>query len=96
MKTAAKGRVELMSEPRQDQVKRNYEAFERLLPTLLPEHAAKFALMRNAEIVEFFDTARDAFVAGQRLFEQDGLFSVQEVVETPVDLGFFSHAVPQR
>jgi len=93
---AMEGKVENMSDPRQDEVKRNYEAFEKLLPTLLPERAGKFALMRNAELVEFFDTARDAFVAGQRLFAQDGLFSVQEVVETPVDLGFFSHAVPQR
>jgi hypothetical protein len=42
--------------------------------------------MRDGKIVEFFDTARDAFLAGQKLFEEDKLFSVQEVVETPVDL----------
>jgi hypothetical protein len=48
--------------------------------------------MRDEQIIEFFDTARDAYVAGQRFFNQDRLFSVQEVTETPVDLGFFSHA----
>jgi hypothetical protein len=50
--------------------------------------------MRNQETVGCFDTARDAFLSGQKLFA-DGLFSVQEVVDVLVDQGFFSHAVPQ-
>lgn len=50
--------------------------------------------MRDGQIVEFFDTARDAYIAGQKVFEDDLLFSIQEVIETPVDLGFFSHALP--
>lgn len=79
-----------------EQVKRNYEAFAQRLPGLLASHQGKFALMRDGEIVEFFDTARDAYVAGQKLFKDDQLFSIQEVVEAPVDLGFFSHAVSQR
>ena len=79
-----------------EQIARNYHVFTQALPTLLSSHQGKFALMRDGEIVEFFDTARDAYVAGQRLFKDDGIFSVQEVVEAPVDLGFFSHAVPQR
>jgi hypothetical protein len=36
-------------------------------------------------------TVRDAYVTGQKLFN-DKLFSIQEVVETPVDLGYFSYA----
>src|SRR5215470_2911778 len=79
-----------------EQIERNYRAFTLKLPGLLMSHQGKFALMRDGEIVEFFDTARDAYVAGQRLFTDDHIFSVQEVVEMPVDLGFFSHAVPQR
>ena len=59
-------------------------------------HRGKFALMRDGQIIEFFDTARDAYVAGQKLYKQDQLFSVQEVIETPADLGFFSHALSQR
>ena len=78
-----------------EQVAKNYEAFEKLLPTLAQTHAGKFALMRDGVIVEFFDTARDAFVTGQKLYSEQ-LFSVQEVVASPVDLGFFSHAVPVR
>jgi hypothetical protein len=52
--------------------------------------------MRDGQIIEFFDTARDAYIAGIKLFDKDRLFSVQEVIETPIDLGFFSHALPER
>ncbi len=85
-----------MTDPIRQQVSINYKAFEQKLPELLLAYRGKFALMRNGEIVEFFDTVRDAYVAGQKLFEKDKMFSVQEVVETPIDLGFFSHALPQR
>ncbi len=85
-----------MSDVVLEQVRANYKAFEQKLPSLLQSHRGKFALMRHGEIIEFFNTARDAFVAGQRLFPQDQLFSIQEVVETPIDLGFLSHALPQQ
>lgn len=78
------------------QVEKNYKSFEQKLPNLLLTHRGQFALMREGEVIEFFDTARDAFVAGQRIFAEDRLFSIQEIVETPVDLGFFSHAMSQR
>ena len=78
------------------QVEINYKAFQEKLPTILTAHRGKFALMRDGKIIEFFDTARDAYVAGQKIFQQDQLFYVQEVSETPVDLGFFSHAMSQR
>jgi hypothetical protein len=85
-----------MSDPRRDQLDRNYQAFASQLPTLLAAHRGKFALMRDGQIIEFFDTARDAYVAGNTLYKDDRLFSVQEVTDSPIDLGFFSHAVPQR
>lgn len=85
-----------MSDETQDQIERNYKAFHAQLPTLLNTQRGKFALMRDGEIVEFFDTPRDAYVAGRKIFSNDNLFSVQEVINTPADLGFFSHAVPQR
>ena len=85
-----------MAQRLREQVEGNYRAFAERLPSLLASHQGKFALMRDGEIVEFFDTARDAYVTGQKLFKVDQIFSVQEVVEAPVDLGFFSHAVSQR
>lgn len=84
-----------MSERQDQHIRQNYDAFLAQLPQLVVTHRGKFALMHDGTIREFFDTARDAYAAGQQLFP-DGLFSIQEVTETPVDLGFFSHAMPQR
>jgi hypothetical protein len=76
------------------EVENNYKAFEARLSELLQTKRGKFALMREGNIIEFFDTARDAFAAGQKLYEADRLFSIQEVIEAPIDLGFFSYALP--
>ena len=84
-----------MTDRLQEQINRNYEAFVAQLPELLDSRRGKFALMRDGQIIEFFDTAKDAYAAGRTLYK-DELFSVQEVVETPVDLGFFSHALSER
>ncbi len=62
----------------QKQVDDNFRAFQKRLPDLLLDCRGKFALMRDREIVEFFDTAHDAYKAGLLLYE-DGLFSQQEV-----------------
>lgn len=76
----------------QQEVDRNYSAFKAKQPKLLPSHRGKFALMHDAQVEAFFDTFRDAFTSGRKL-HSDGMFSVQEVSESPIDLGFFSHAV---
>lgn len=75
----------------QDEVKRNYTAFMQQLPVLLESYAGKFALMHQAKIVDFFDSPGDAWLVGVRLYGDR--FSVQEVVDAPVDLGFYSHVV---
>jgi hypothetical protein len=85
-----------MADPIRQQVETNYKVFQKKLPSIMEAHRGKFALMRDGQIIEFFDTARDAYLAGQKLYKKDKLFSVQEVIETPADLGFFSHAMPQR
>src|SRR5262245_61671930 len=54
----------LMPELRQEQIQQNYEVFQAQLPQLVATYRGKFALMHDREIVEFFDTARDAYVAG--------------------------------
>jgi hypothetical protein len=76
----------------EDYIKKNYEAFQEKLPELLPLHGGKFVLMRDGEIVEFFDTARDAYVSGSKLYPDEN-FSIQEIADAPVNLGFLSHAV---
>lgn len=74
----------------QEVVNANCEAFIRKLPELLRTHPGQFALMRNKEIAGFFPSARTASQHGERTFD-DGLFSVQEVTDEVVDLGWFSH-----
>ena len=79
----------------QDEIDRNYVAFTALLPELVKTGAGKWALLRSATLEAIFDTARDAQLAGEKLYP-DGLFSVQEIRDRAVDLGWFSHAVSQR
>ena len=79
-------------QPLQDEVRRNFEVFQKLLPDLLETDRGKFALMRHTKIIQTFDTVRDAVVYGQKEFD-DGLFSVQEISDRVVDLGFYSYAL---
>lgn len=80
-----------MSDVQQQEVERNYESFKARLPDLLKTDANRFALMRDGAIIACFDTNRDALEAGRALFS-DEPFSIQEVTNRPVDLGYFSHA----
>ncbi len=76
-----------------DHVDRNYAAFKELLPDLLRDSAGKWALMRNEKLEAIFDTALDAYTAGTLLCI-DRLFSIQEIRSHPVDLGWYSYALP--
>ena len=76
---------------REEEVRANFDAFQKLLPQILETHAGKFALIRHGDVVEYFDSARDAFVYGMKQYD-DELFSVQEVTTRVVDLGWFSYA----
>ena len=80
-----------MNPDRQRQeVDRNYDAFVRILGTILDDHRDQLALMRDGAIVGFYDTPRQALEAASGRFP-DGVFSIQEVTDEPIDLGFWSH-----
>jgi hypothetical protein len=72
------------------EVDRNYDAFVRILNDILPSHRDQLALMREGEIVAYFDKPGEAYRAGLARFT-DGIFSIQEVTDEPIDLGFWSH-----
>ena len=76
----------------QTEVDRNYGAFQKLLPELIEEHNGRFALMRGEKVEQIFDSVHDAVVFAKDKYDDD-LFSVQEITERIVDLGFFSHAI---
>ena len=85
------GEERAMADTQQREVDRNFKQFQKLLPDLLKQHPGKYALMKDGEVVEVFDTARDAYAAGNKIYS-DGLFSIQHVADASIDLGFFSHA----
>lgn len=73
------------------QVQDNFITFKKMRPELPKEVFGKFALLRDGEIVEYFDSAGDALKYGKLKFESDGLFSIQEVTYRIVDFGHYSH-----
>jgi hypothetical protein len=73
----------------------NFDAFVEELPEIMPNHAGEYVLMKNGQMVSFHASADAALSAGRAAFA-DGIYSIQEVTDRPIDLGFFSHAVDPR
>ena len=57
------------------------------MPNIINLYNNKYALLKNAEIIDYFDTMDDAIKYAKIRFE-DGLYSIQKVNETPVSLGY--------
>lgn len=72
------------------EVDRNYDFFMRHLGQYLPEHRDQYALLKNEALIGFFEKPGDAYREGLRRYA-DQVFSIQEVTDEPIDLGFFSH-----
>ena len=85
------GKMSATIKDRQTEIDENLDFFVTELPKLSPGHLGKFALIRHKSITGYFDTVVDAVGTGNKLYS-DWLFSVQQVTDVPVDLGFFSHA----
>ena len=82
-----------MARTAQEEVDRNYDVFRQLLPTIIHDHRGSYALMHDGDIVTYFTTPVDARAAGEKLFPNEP-FSIQQVTDTSIDLGYFSYAVP--
>jgi len=76
----------------QDEVNQNYEAFLKLLPTLLATHRDKYALMKGGKILGFFSTAQDARSAAN-LSISDKIYSIQLVSNTAINVGYYTNAL---
>ena len=82
-------------EKKQEEVDKNYDAFQVLLPELMKTNEGDFVVMREKKVVKVCDTVGDAMIHATKTYD-DGLFSIQEVTEKSVDLGWFSHALPHN
>lgn len=74
----------------QRQVNANYEYFQAILPDILRAHRGKYALLQNCKSLGYYDTLEDATKAA-RVFLPGKAYSIQEVTNTVIDLGHFSH-----
>jgi hypothetical protein len=72
-------------------LRENYDAFKEALPRLLIGHEGKYALMRDRQVVDYFDTPGEALRSGRARYG-DELFSVQEVTNRAADFGWYSRA----
>ena len=78
-----------ISEKIEEEVKENYQFFKEKLPELMTEHKGKFLVLRNRKIEGYCNTHEEAVLKAKEEFP-DGLYSIQQVSDKEVDLGFIS------
>jgi hypothetical protein len=76
----------------QQEVDRNFDEFEKILPTIIGAYRDKYALMKDGKILGYYSSAEDARVAATS-FIADGIYSIQHVIDTSINLGFFNYAI---
>ncbi len=75
-----------------DEVNANFKYFQSRLSELKKLHPNEFALIHKKKIIEFFESENDAIKIGMKQYGE-GRFSVQQVVDTPIDLGYQSDVI---
>ena len=78
--------------PLSAEVDQNYDYFQRNLKRFIAEQYGRYALLRHRRVVGFFDDPGAAAREGALRFP-DNLFSIQEIVDEPTDLGLYSDAI---
>jgi hypothetical protein len=75
------------------EIERNYAAFLDIREELMRENEGRYALLRHRKLEGVFDSAGEAARTGYSRFA-DTDYSIQLITDEPVDLGFYSHALP--
>ena len=83
---------QLSRQKKMQELDRNYTYFESILSELQKTHDGEFALIRNQKIDAFYNSLVEAQNVAIKNFP-DGLYSIQEVKNQPLDLGFLSYVV---
>ncbi len=73
-------------------VKENFDYFRKQLPTIAVAKRGKTALLHEKQIDGFYNTDEEAIEEGIKKYGL-GNFSVQQVGEPPIELGFQSYAL---
>ncbi len=82
---------EINKELKIKEIENNYAIFKNVLPQIIDNHRGTFALMKDGKIIDYYSTAIDAERAGYGAYK-DGMFSVQKVDDSLVNLGVFTDA----
>lgn len=77
------------------EIDRNLFAFLPRIPKLMKEHEGEYAVLRHQEVVSLHKRLNDALDEACLKFS-DGLYSIQQVTDKPIELGFFSYADNSR
>ena len=80
-----------MPDPREAQIHANFRFFREVVSSLMAEHEGRIALIHDCAVIAVYDTPGEAVAKGAEQFG-DLPFSVQRVIDRPIDLGFLSHA----
>jgi len=78
-----------------EEIDRNLFAFLTQVPDLLADHRGDFALLKSQRVVSIHSKLSQALAEGAKRFS-DGLFSIQQITDKPIELGFFSYAEDHR
>lgn len=84
-----------MPDALEQEIDRNLFAFLPKVPDLLADHEGEFALLRHQKVISLHVKLSEALASAEAQFA-DGLFSIQQVTQKPVELGFFSYADSSR
>ena len=76
----------------QEEVDKNYDFFKKEVGKIIVAHFEQFALLKNATIVDYFDTFEDAEKYANMAYP-DRLYSIQKVEDTPIELGYIGTLV---
>ena len=74
-----------------NEVEKNYEAFKKELPKLLKKKSqvGKFSIWSNQKLIKIYPTFSKAVEEAVKQFPK-GNFSIQEITDKPIQLGFAS------
>jgi hypothetical protein len=85
----------LSTEAQRAEVAANYEAFERALPGLLAGHKGEYAVFRHEQLVDVFESFASGLAYCISAYS-DRLFSIQEITDEPLNLGWLSNGALDR
>ncbi len=74
------------------EVDNNFAYFKTQLNAFKKTHFQEFVLLHNQQAIDFYESENDAVKIGIKSYGEGG-FSVQQVADTIIDLGYQSHVI---